>query len=153
MELPKNVKEVQSLTGWVAALNRFVSKSTNKCLSFFKVLRKAFKWTDECQEVFEELKTYLTTAPLLSSSKPSEELYLYLEVSPHAVSLALVKEEGKAQKPVYYTSKVLRGVEGWYPPIEKLAFFIGNSSKEALTLLPSSCHQRPNGSPTQEGHE
>jgi len=76
------------------------------------VLRKAFKWTDECQQVFEELKTYLTTTPLLSSSKPSEELYLYLEVSPHAVSLALVKEEGKAQKPVYYTSKVLRGVEG-----------------------------------------
>ena len=76
------------------------------------MLRKAFKWTDECQEVFEELKTYLTTTPLLSSSKPNEELYLYLEVSPYAVSLAFVKEEGKAQKPVYYTSKVLRGVEG-----------------------------------------
>ena len=43
-------------------------------------------------------------------------------VSPHAISLALIKEEGKAQKPIYYTSKALRGSEGRYPPIEKLAF-------------------------------
>ena len=40
MERPRNVKEVQSLTGRVAALNRFISKATNKCLPFFKVLKK-----------------------------------------------------------------------------------------------------------------
>ena len=43
MEPSKNVKEVQSLIGRVAALNKFVSKATNKCLPFFKVLRKAFE--------------------------------------------------------------------------------------------------------------
>jgi len=43
MEPPKNVKEVQSLTGRVAALNRFVSKAIDRCLPFFKVLRKAFE--------------------------------------------------------------------------------------------------------------
>ena len=57
---------------------------------------------------------YLTTTPLLKLSKPGEEMYLYLAISPHAVSSALVKEEGKAQKLVYYTSKALRGVEGRY---------------------------------------
>ena len=40
---PKNIKEIQSLTGRVVALNKFVSKATDKCLPFFKVLRKAFK--------------------------------------------------------------------------------------------------------------
>ena len=45
MEPPRNIKEVQSLIGRVAALNRFVSKATNKCLPFFKVLKKAFEWT------------------------------------------------------------------------------------------------------------
>ena len=49
MEPPKNVKEVQSLTGQVEALNRFVFKVTDMCLPFFRVLRKAFQWTDECQ--------------------------------------------------------------------------------------------------------
>ena len=32
VEPPKNIKEVQSLTGRVATLNRFVSKDTDKCL-------------------------------------------------------------------------------------------------------------------------
>ena len=34
----------------------------------------------------------------------------------------MIKEEGKVQKPVYYTSKALREDEGRYPPMEKLAF-------------------------------
>ena len=42
------VKEVQSLNGRVVALNRFASRVTDKCLPFFKTLKKAFKWVDEC---------------------------------------------------------------------------------------------------------
>lgn len=48
MAPPKNTKEVQSLNNRVAALNKFVSRATDKCLSFFKVLKKAFEWTDKC---------------------------------------------------------------------------------------------------------
>ena len=112
MEPPKNIKEVQSLTGRVATLNKFVSRAIDKCLPFFKVLRKVFEWTDECQKVFQDLKNYLTMAPLLSRSVLEEELYLYLAVSPHAISSALIREKGKVQKPVYYTSRALRGAEG-----------------------------------------
>jgi hypothetical protein len=68
MSPPKTIKEVQSLTGKAAALNRFVSRSTNKCLPFFRTLRKAFQWTEECQKAFEELKVYLSSPPLLSPS-------------------------------------------------------------------------------------
>ena len=39
---PKTMKVVQSLIGKVAALNKFVSRATNKCMPFFKVLKKAF---------------------------------------------------------------------------------------------------------------
>ena len=95
MEPPKNIKEVQSLTRRVATLNRFVSKAIDKCLPFFKVLKKAFEWTDKCQKASQDLKVYLTIAPLLSPSIPSEELYLHLVVSPHAVSSTLVKKEWK----------------------------------------------------------
>ena len=48
MKPPRNVKEVQSLNGKVAALNRFVSRATGKCLPFFRTLKKSFEWTDEC---------------------------------------------------------------------------------------------------------
>jgi len=43
MKPPRSIKEVQSLTGRVVALNRFVSKAIDKCLPFFKVIRKAFE--------------------------------------------------------------------------------------------------------------
>ena len=66
---------------------------------------------DKCQQAFEDLKVYLTVTLLLNPSQPREELYLYLTVSPYAVSLVLIKEEEKVQKPIYYTSKVLKGVE------------------------------------------
>ena len=46
IEPPRNIKEVQSLTERVVTLNRFVSKATDKCLPFFKVLKKAFEWTN-----------------------------------------------------------------------------------------------------------
>ena len=43
MEPPRNIKEVQYLIERVTTLNRFISKATDKCLPFFKVLRKAFE--------------------------------------------------------------------------------------------------------------
>ena len=97
LEPPRIVKEVQSLIGKIAALNRFVSKATDKCLPFFHTLRKSIEWMDECQKAFEDLKKYLSSPPLLSPSKPGEELYLYIAVSQAAASAALVREEEGSQ--------------------------------------------------------
>ena len=89
------MKEVQSLNGKVAALNRFVSRETDKCLPFFRTLKKSFEWIVECQQAFEDLKAYLSSLPLLSPLQLEEELFLYLAVSLKAISAALVKEEDK----------------------------------------------------------
>ena len=76
------------------------------------------------------MKAYLTMAPLLSPSVVGEELYLYIAVTPYAVSLALIREEDKVQRPMYYTSKALRGAEGRYPQMEKLAFALITASRK-----------------------
>ena len=94
---PRTVKAVLSLNGKVAALNRFVSKAMDKCLPFFRNLKKSFEWMDECQKAFEDLKKYLSSPPLLSLSMPGEELYLYIVVLQAAVSAALVRDEGGSQ--------------------------------------------------------
>ena len=133
MKPPRNVKEVQSLNGKVAALNRFVSRATEKCLPFFRTLKKSFEWTNECQRAFEELKAYLSAPSLLSLAQLGEELFLYLAISPAAVSTALIKEEEKVQKPVYYASRALRGAKERYLPMEKLAF----------TLVMAACKLKP----------
>ena len=59
---------------------------------------------------------------MLSPSKPREELLLYLAISLAAVSVALVREEDKVQKPMYKTSRAFHGAEERYLPMEKLAF-------------------------------
>uniref|UniRef100_A0A2N9ET33 Uncharacterized protein n=1 Tax=Fagus sylvatica TaxID=28930 RepID=A0A2N9ET33_FAGSY len=135
MTPPRSTKEVQSLTGRVAALNRFVSRATDKCLPFFKTLRKAFVWTDECQQSFEELKRYLTSPPLLSPSQQGETLSLYLAVSPTAVSSALIREDGGTQLPVYYTSRAFQGAEDRYPAMEKLALALAMNKPDAAGRL------------------
>ena len=110
------------MNGKIAALNRFVLKAMDKCLPFFRTLRKYFEWTDECQMAFDNLKKYLSSLPLFSPSKAGEELYLYLAVSQAAVSASLVREADGSQRPVYFTSRALRGAEERYPQMEKLAF-------------------------------
>ncbi|XP_059436758.1 uncharacterized protein LOC132169816 [Corylus avellana] len=116
MQSPKNLKQLQQLTGRVVALNRFISRSTDKCLPFFKVLRKTFEWANECEEAFEQLKEYLMSPPLLSQTIPG--------------SAALIREEEGIQKPIYFISRALRGVEERYPQMEKLAFALVIASRK-----------------------
>ena len=138
MASPKTVKEVQKLTGRIAALNRFVSRAMDKCLPFFKTLKQAFVWTEECEAAFEELKRYLRNPPLLSPSKEGESLQLYLAVSATTVSVALIREEGKKQLPVYYVSQAFQGAESGYPRIEKIAFALIVASRKLRQYFQAS---------------
>ena len=72
MEPLKSVKNIQKLTGRVAALGRFISKSGDKCLSFSKALKnvKDFIWDDESQTAFEELKKYMAAPPIACETLP-----------------------------------------------------------------------------------
>ncbi|KAL0291449.1 UNVERIFIED_CONTAM: hypothetical protein Sradi_7026200 [Sesamum radiatum] len=80
MGSPTNINEVQRLTGRIAALSRFISKSAEKGLPFFKTLRKVknFEWIKEYQQGFEDLKAYLAKLPLLVKPIPGHTLYLYI---------------------------------------------------------------------------
>ena len=68
MTSPKSIKDMQRLTGRIAALNRFVSRSIDKCFPFFKILRGGtqFQWTEECERAFQQLK--LSSPSLLSKA-------------------------------------------------------------------------------------
>ena len=130
LALPKTVKEVQSLNSKVAALNRFVLKATDKCLSFFRTLKKSFEWTTKCQQAFEDLKAYLSSLSLLSPSKLGEALFLYLIVSFATVNAALVREGNEVQKPIYFISRAFQKAEERYLPMEKLAFTLVTAARK-----------------------
>lgn len=127
-----NVKEVQRLVGRIIALSRFISRSTDRCVAVFKILKnhKSFYWTPECATTFEDLKSYLISLSILSKPEGREELYLYLAVSTCAVSSILVRVVVRAQKLVYYVSKALESAETRYSDIEKLVLTMFVSSKK-----------------------
>ncbi|KAK3023717.1 hypothetical protein RJ639_042727 [Escallonia herrerae] len=77
--------------------------------------------THRLKRSFEELKTHLSSPPLLSKPFPGEDLLIYLSVTEVAVSTVLIREENGIQKPIYYVSKVLQDVETRYPKIDKIA--------------------------------
>ena len=122
MSSPSGIKEVQRLTGRIAALSRFVSRASDKCQPFFQVLKKAFQWDTKCEEAFSALKAYLSSPPppILVSPIEGELLTLYLAVSDFSTSSVLVRDRDRVQHPVYYCSRALRGAEERYPRMEKL---------------------------------
>lgn len=88
----------------------------------FRTLWQAFVWTDECARAFAGLKEYLSAPLILSQSLSGDPLYVYLAVSPTAVTFALVAEHPKTQQPIYYTNRALQDAELKYPRIQNLAF-------------------------------
>jgi hypothetical protein len=58
MRPPARIKDVQKLTGYFAALSRFISRLTERALPFFKLLWKSgpFVWMEQAEEAFQELK-------------------------------------------------------------------------------------------------
>ena len=92
MQPLQNPKEVQKLTGMIAALNHFISWSTDRCRPFFLLLNKwkGFEWTEECALAFQQLKEYLSWPPIMSSPEADEVLFAYIVMASHTVSLVLI---------------------------------------------------------------
>ena len=114
-------KELQRLMGRLAALGRFIANFTDKLRHFFLILKGAsmLGWTDKCEQSFGAIKRYLTEPPILSNPKSSEELYVYLVISYYAISVVLFRQiRDKKQRPVYYVSKVMVGIETRYSQLE-----------------------------------
>src|ERR1043165_5353242 len=120
---PRSKKSIQVLNGMLTSLSRFVARSAQHALPFFKLLRKGptFEWNEECEQALLHLKRALSQPPVLSRPQLRETLYLYLAVSNEAVSAVLIRETEDGQKPVYFTSKALQGPETRYQQIEKVA--------------------------------
>jgi ribonuclease HI len=132
MQPPKTLRHVQQLTGQLAALIRFISKLGEKALPFYWLLQKTdnFKWTEEAQAAFDDLKRRLSASPVLVTPREKEPMLLYIVATNQVISLVLVverAEDGKehgVQRPVYYLSEILSPTKQRYPHYQKLAYAI-----------------------------
>jgi hypothetical protein len=94
MKAPTCIKDVQKLTGCMAALNRFILKFGERGLPFIKLLRNQEKilWTPEADQALAQLKDFLSKPPVLTDSRKKEQLLLYLVATTQVVSSAIIVE-------------------------------------------------------------
>ena len=114
------------------ALNRFISRSTDRCRPFFLLINKwkRFEWTEECVVAFQQLKDYLARPPIMSNLELDEVLFAYIVVAPYTVSLVLIRIDCGVQRPIYYMSKLFHEAEVCYLPLEKAILAVVLSTRK-----------------------
>ncbi|GJZ95844.1 reverse transcriptase domain-containing protein [Tanacetum coccineum] len=127
---------MQSLSGKLAALNRFLSKSTERSLPFFETLKNITKenkedyiWTEEAEHALQDLKKLILELPTLTTPEKKETLFIYMATSNKAVSGVMVVGRKGKQTPIRYVSRTLHEAERNYAPLEKLALCLLHLSR------------------------
>ncbi|KAL0347892.1 UNVERIFIED_CONTAM: hypothetical protein Scaly_1805200 [Sesamum calycinum] len=136
MKVKSKVNEIQRLTGRIAVLSRFISKSSKKSLPFFNVLRKAksFKWGSECQSSFNEFKKYLEGFLLVNPSL-GDTLYFYISITSQIVSSVLLREKGGQQNPYTMSAKYSIGLRVVTPTSKKIGLSFNHHRSKGSTIF------------------
>lgn len=127
MNDPTNLKEVHTVTGCMMDLWRFILQSSKRCIPFFQVIKNASKtskinWIKHCQRRLSELKSFLSTPPILGKALSHVPLRVYLLASDVTIVTVLIKRVNGVKTPVYYISHRLHDAETRYPRVDKLVF-------------------------------
>jgi hypothetical protein len=104
---------------------QFISRLGERGLPFFKLLKcqHKFQWTEKAKQALQDLKHHLQSPPVLTAPLPGEDLLLYIVVTNHVVSSAIVVERSEeshafgVQRPMYFVSEVLSESKVRYPTI------------------------------------
>ncbi|CAI7847335.1 unnamed protein product, partial [Closterium sp. NIES-54] len=124
---PENVKELQQFLGFANYYNRFVPQYAKIATPLTNLLKKntLFKWEDVHQQAMDQLKTALTSAPVLILPDPEKDYVIEAGASDQVVGAVLMQDQGKGLQPIAFLSKKLHGAE--------LNYLIHD--KEALAII------------------
>ena len=159
MQPPNTKKGVQKLKGRLASLNRFISRSAEKCLPFFKALKGSgnFRWGEEQQKAFKALKTYIEKLAIMTSPSEKAELLLYIASSGATVSAALVEEcmikVTLKQVPIYFVSEALNGSKLLHSEMEKMAYAVVMAARKLRYYFQSYKTKVPTSYPLRDMFE
>ncbi|XP_028798685.1 uncharacterized protein LOC114754106 [Neltuma alba] len=102
-EVPRSVTEVRSFVGLAGYYRRFIQGFSQIAMPLTKLTKKdqPFVWTEKCESAFQELKTKLTTAPVLTLPTPGVPYVLYTDASLKGLGCVLMQNN----KVVAYASR------------------------------------------------
>lgn len=136
---PKKIKDVQSFLGLTGYYRRFIKNYAKIAEPLLKQLRDAqqtnhhLKWTDECTQAAEMLKTKLTNAPIMNTPNFNQPFILELDACEYGLGAVLTQEYDDKKHVIAYASRTLSTAERKY----------GATEKEALAIVWATKHFRP----------
>jgi len=131
MRSPTNIKEVQCLIGLLTTISRFLPKLVEQTQPKIQLIKTSarFTLTDDFEQIFQKLKTTLTSPPILHKPDPHQPLLVYITATDHTVNAALVQDVGETQHPVYFVSRTMQDPETIYRMVEKLALSLVHAAR------------------------
>nr|CAI44621.1 B1168G10.5 [Oryza sativa Japonica Group] len=110
---PKTVSEIRSFLGLAGYYQRFIENFSKIAKPMTRLLQKdvKYKWSEECEQSFQELKNRLISAPILILPDPKKGFQVYCDASKLGLGCVLM-QDGKV---VAYASRQLRPHEKNYP--------------------------------------
>jgi hypothetical protein len=144
VKAPTCKKDLQKFLGKVNYLRRFICNLSGKVNAFTPLLRLKndvdFTWGAKQQEAFDEIKSYLTSPPVLQAPKSGIPFKLYVAAEKDVIGGVLSQETEGKEYTVAYESRRLLDAETRYTFIEKLCLSLYHTcTKLRHYLLPSTC--------------
>jgi len=137
MRSPTNVKEVQRLVGHLTAISRFLPKLADQTRPIIQLLKKSvkFSWSEDCECIFQNLKTTLTSPLILRKPDINLPLLVYITTTNNIVSAALIQESAGVQYLMYFVSRFLQDKGNQISDCGKTSLVFGKCSKKAPSLI------------------
>ena len=132
---PTNLKMVRSFLGMVQYYARFLPDLATIATPLYHLTKKdvRFKWTPECQEAFDKIKSLLISDKFLSLPNFDHPFILYTDASNMGVGVVLSQIVDGHEKTIAYASHKFTSAQSRYPTIER----------ETLAIVWGIQHFRP----------
>ena len=120
---PRSKEELVSFIQMMAYLSRYISNFSSRTEPLRRLTTKdaKFIWKEEQKRAFQDLKTAITTAPVLIPYKPGRDTLVVCDGSPTGLGGALLQKTNHGYQPVHYVSRSLTDTEKRYSQIEREA--------------------------------
>ncbi|RVW18640.1 Retrovirus-related Pol polyprotein from transposon 17.6 [Vitis vinifera] len=138
--IPTNVKGVRQFLGHVGFYRRFIKDFSKLARPLCELLVKdaKFIWDDRCQRSFEELKLFLTTAPIVRAPNWKLPFEVMCDASDFAIGAVLGQREDGKPYVIYYASKTLNEAQRNYTTTERI-YLLTKQDAKARQLDGFSC--------------
>eukprot|EP00253_Pinus_taeda_P034577 PITA_34577 len=121
LPIPKTQTEVRSFLGHAGYYRRFIKDFSKIASPLFVLLTKnvEFKWNDDCEKAFDQLKNQLSIAPILRGPDWALPFHISSDASDTAIGAVLGQEENGLPYAIYFISKNMTPAELNYTVTEK----------------------------------